>query len=184
MWLAAPRSSAAPHFDGQRWASAGGFHDCAMAFETPTVKDADSTSSGNKGRIVISPLLAAGSLIAIRSLVSQWNRHGNSIVWTDHKSGVPLAFRVLDQADMARANRDLLPSCHLQLRAAGERDHELPSGPRMPIGEVRRRTARELDAGRLHQLGAVVLQFQLDPLGMALAVSAGVHARDGDGFWR
>ena len=29
MWLAAPRSSPAPHFEGHRWLSAGGRQDCA-----------------------------------------------------------------------------------------------------------------------------------------------------------
>src|SRR4029077_3224161 len=39
MWLPEPRSSPAPHFDGQRWLSAGGFHDWAWAAViNPTVR--------------------------------------------------------------------------------------------------------------------------------------------------
>src|SRR5688572_27559828 len=53
-WLAEPRSSAAPHFDGHRWLSAGGCHDgaCAFAAVTATV----STMARTMRRMGVSSL--------------------------------------------------------------------------------------------------------------------------------
>jgi hypothetical protein len=50
MWLAAPRSSVAPHFDGQRCSGAGGTQLCAAA-----PKDHTAASAANANLIFIVP---------------------------------------------------------------------------------------------------------------------------------
>jgi hypothetical protein len=53
MWLAAPLWSAAPHFEGQRWLSAGGFHVWANALALPALMTR-ATATTNLRRLAVS----------------------------------------------------------------------------------------------------------------------------------
>ena len=55
MWLPEPRWSVAPHFDGQRWLSAGGCHPCAAAV-APTHSSAAKTNEALDQNIMSSAI--------------------------------------------------------------------------------------------------------------------------------
>src|SRR5678815_5380206 len=60
-----PRSSLAPHFEGQRWLSAGGFQDCALT----TFATNSNTNSVIKGFMIVSLLWKCGlALYGLRQL--------------------------------------------------------------------------------------------------------------------
>src|SRR5438128_7732777 len=56
-----PRSSPAPHFEGQRWFSAGGFQDCAVATRATSRR---GTTVVIRDRIIVAPLEVVPALLA------------------------------------------------------------------------------------------------------------------------
>src|SRR5262249_50356737 len=72
MWLPAPRSSPAPYFDGQRWASVGGRHVCA---ESGAVVSASVTMTAIPVRtmrmcgLLSRPRVAAASIDALGTML-------------------------------------------------------------------------------------------------------------------
>ena len=50
-WFIDPRTSLAPHFEGQRWLSAGGFQDCASALAVVRPSASAAANAVAKGRM-------------------------------------------------------------------------------------------------------------------------------------
>src|SRR5258706_4681504 len=71
MWLPEPRSSPAPHFDGQRWLSAGRFQTCA-----PAARGMESKATEIAMRFMVLPLVEN----FIQTFVVERARHPGELV--------------------------------------------------------------------------------------------------------